>query len=141
MLRVPRPRLSAAWKAKAVVVVLVLAGGVAACGRGGSAASTGPATPPPSGVIAVEAKEYQFTPSAITVPAGSVTFSVRNSGTQEHEFEILKNDQVVDEVEGLVPGLAKDATVTLEAGDYTFVCKLNGHDKLGMTGTLTVTGG
>ena len=40
-----------------------------------------------------------------------------------------------------MPGLTKDLTVTLEAGDYTFVCKLNGHDQLGMKGTLTVTGG
>ena len=29
-------------------------------------------------------------------------------------------------------------TVDLEAGDYTFACKLNGHDQAGMTGTLTV---
>jgi uncharacterized cupredoxin-like copper-binding protein len=30
--------------------------------------------------------------------------------------------------------------VTLEPGEYTFVCKVNGHDQLGMKGTLTVTG-
>ena len=113
---------------------------VAACGSSGGA-SSGPATTVPSGVIAVEAKEYQFTPSTITVPAGSVTFSIRNVGSQEHEFEIFKGDQVVDEVEGIVPGLTKDATMTLAAGDYTFECKLNGHDQLGMKGTLTVTGG
>jgi uncharacterized cupredoxin-like copper-binding protein len=48
---------------------------------------------------------------------------------------------VVDEIEGLVPGLAKELTVTLAAGDYTFKCKLSGHDQLGMKGTLTVNGG
>jgi len=134
VLHSPRPRAS-----RAALVVLALAGLLAACG--GGAASAGPKTPVPSGVIAVEAKEYQFTPSTITVPAGSVTFSIRNVGSQEHEFEIFKGDQVVDEVEGIVPGLTKDATVNLAAGDYTFVCKLNGHDQLGMKGTLTVTGG
>jgi uncharacterized cupredoxin-like copper-binding protein len=46
---------------------------------------------------------------------------------------------VVDEIEGLVPGLDLTLTVDLEAGDYTFACKLNGHDQAGMTGTLTVT--
>jgi len=110
---------------------------LAACG-GGGATSAAPATPVPSGVIAVEAKEYAFTPAAITVPAGSVTFSIRNVGTQEHEFELFKGDQQVDEVEGIVPGLTKDATMTLEPGTYTFLCKLNGHDQLGMKGTLTV---
>jgi plastocyanin len=122
------------------LTLLAVAAAVVACG-GGTSTSNAPATPVPSGVIAVEAKEYAFTPSAITVPAGSVTFSIRNVGSQEHEFEIFKGDQVVDEVEGIVPGLTKDATVTLEAGEYTFVCKLNGHDQLGMKGTLTVTAG
>ena len=122
------------------VALLAVAAAVVACG-GGSTTSNAPATPVPSGVIAVEAKEYAFTPSAITVPAGSVTFSIRNVGSQEHEFEIFKGDQVIDEVEGIVPGLTKNATVTLAAGDYTFVCKLNGHDQLGMKGTLTVTEG
>jgi plastocyanin len=126
-----RPRAS-----RAAVFLLPLAGLLAACGAG--SASSGPATAVPSGVVAVEAREYAFTPSSITVPAGSVTFSIRNVGSQEHEFEVFKGDTVVDEVEGIVPGLTKDATMTLAAGEYTFLCKLNGHDQLGMKGTLTV---
>jgi plastocyanin len=127
-------------RASRALVLLPLVGLLAAC-AGGSSASSGPATAVPSGVVAVEAKEYAFTPSTITVPAGSVTFSIRNVGSQEHEFEIFQGDTVKDEVEGIVPGLTKNATVTLAAGDYTFMCKLNGHDQLGMKGTLTVTGG
>ena len=118
------------------VVLPAIAVLVTACG--GGAASMGPATPVPSGVIAVEAREYAFTPSALSVTAGSVRFAVRNGGTQEHEFEVFKGDQVVDEIEGIVPGLTKDATMTLEAGTYTYMCKINGHDQLGMKGTLTV---
>jgi plastocyanin len=108
---------------------------LAACG---APAASGPAAP--SGAVTVEAKEYMFTPSTLSVPAGEVHFYVRNVGTTEHEFEIFKGDQVVDEVEGLVPGLAKELTVNLAPGEYTFVCKLSGHDQLGMKGTLTVTG-
>ena len=48
------------------------------------------------------------------MPAGEVTFQLANSGTQEHEFEIFKGDAVVDEAEGLVPGLERDLVVTLE---------------------------
>ena len=114
-----------------------LAIALAACG--GSGASVAPATPAPSGTVLVEAKEYAFTPSTITVPAGAVTFSVRNGGTEEHEFEVFKGETVVDEIEGLVPGLTKNLSVTLEAGEYTYMCVLNGHDQLGMKGTLTVT--
>ena len=118
--------------------ILGIALAVAACG--GTPSSSGPAASLPEGTIAVEAKEYSFTPSTITVPAGNVTFSVHNVGSQEHEFEIFQGDTVVDEVEKLVPGLTKDLTVPLQAGEYTFKCLLSGHDQLGMTGTLTVTG-
>jgi iron uptake system component EfeO len=121
-------------------VALGLVGVLAACS--GSAPSAAPATAVPSGVVAVQASDpsgaYTFTPSTLTVPAGRVNFSVRNAGTEEHEFEIFEGETVVDEVEGLVPGLTKSLTVTLDAGSYTFVCKLNGHDQLGMKGTLTV---
>jgi iron uptake system component EfeO len=115
---------------------------IAACGSTGSTGSPGTAVTDgaigsgsPS-TVAVEVNDGAFTPSTITVPAGSVTFSVKNVGSIEHEFEIFKGDQVVDEVEGLVPGLARDLTVTLEPGQYTYECKLSGHEE---SGTLTVT--
>jgi iron uptake system component EfeO len=132
--RSARPALLATLTFGAVAVL-------AACG-GGGAATSAPPTPVPSGVVPVEAMDgYKFSPATITVPAGSVTFSVKNTDDEEHEFEIFQGETVVDEIEGLVPGLTKDLTVTLEAGEYTFMCKLNGHDQLGMKGTLTVTGG
>ena len=121
----------------ATVALASVALTAAACG---STTGTGAPVVVPSGAISVEAKEYEFTPSTLTVPAGAVTFAVRNGGTQEHEFEIFKGETVVDEVEGLVPGLTKTLTVNLEAGEYTYFCKLNGHDQLGMQGSLTVTG-
>lgn len=129
-LALARPGLRAA-------VVMAIAAAIGAC-TGGPGGTPAPVTPVPSGVIAVEAKEFTFTPSALTAPAGSVTFSVRNAGSQEHEFEIFQGETVVNEIEGLVPGLTKSLTLDLQAGDYTFVCKLNGHDQLGMKGTLTV---
>jgi iron uptake system component EfeO len=117
---------------------LGIAAVLAACG--GTTPTSGPAASLPEGTIAVEATNYAFTPSTISVPAGEVTFRIRNASSEEHEFEIFQGETVVDEIEGLVPGLTKDLTVTLAAGDYQFKCLLNGHDQLGMTGTLTVTG-
>lgn len=117
---------------------------VAACG--GSSASSSPAASasggasPAAGTVKVTATEMQFDPSSVTVPAGETTFQVTNGGTIEHEFEIFKGDTVVDEVEGLVPGVMLPLTVNLEAGDYTYVCKIAGHEEAGMNGTLTVTG-
>jgi iron uptake system component EfeO len=89
---------------------------LAAC-SGPTTPSAGTPTPVPTGVIAVQAKEYAFTPATITVPAGSVTFSIKNAGTQDHELEVLQGDQVVDKVDAIAPRLTKDATVTVAAGD------------------------
>jgi uncharacterized cupredoxin-like copper-binding protein len=128
-------------------LALAFAALVAACG-GSTTPSSGPAASLPAGTYAVEASDqggYKFTPSTLTVPAGEVTFRVHNAGTQEHEFEVFEADgtTVVDEIEGLVPGLTLELKLPagkLQPGEYIFMCKLNGHDQLGMKGTLTVTG-
>jgi len=127
--------------AASVTVALTLVLG-ACTGSGSSAAPDGSAgaSAGADGTIKVSASEYKFDPNTLTVPAGAVTFEVTNTGTEEHEFEVFKGETVVDEVEGLVPGLTRTLPLTLEAGDYTYVCLLAGHDQLGMTGTLTVTG-
>lgn len=105
------------------------------------AAPSGPtATPVPvASTVSVVLVDYAFEPDAITVPAGDITFSLRNEGAEEHEFEIFRGDQVVDEAEGLIPGLERDFSVSLAPGEYTFVCKLADHEQRGMVGTLTVT--
>jgi high-affinity iron transporter len=128
------PKRRTAATAVAAVALLLLVG----CGASGGPAA--PAASAPAGAIVVTAKEYQFTPSALTAPAGRVTFHITNAGNETHEFEIFKGEAVVDEVENIVPGISRDLTVELAAGDYTFVCALNGHDSLGMKGTITVSG-
>jgi high-affinity iron transporter len=136
-------RTRTAATASATLALAVLLAGCSSTGSGASAAPAGSGTAPVGDgeTVEVAASEYKFDPSTITVPAGTVNFHVTNAGSEEHEFEIFKGDQVVDEVEGLVPGLDRTLTVDLEAGDYTFVCKLPGHEEAGMKGTLTVTGG
>ena len=108
----------------------------------GACSSPGGASPTTTGGeatrIEVGAREFAFDPSELTVKPGTVTFAVRNTGEIEHEFEILQGDDVIDEVEGLVPGLQRDLTVELAAGAYRYVCRLAGHEEAGMTGTLTV---
>jgi high-affinity iron transporter len=126
--------------AAAATVVVILSLIVAACSGSGASPAGTAASSAAEGSIAVVAAEYQFDPATVSVPAGEVTFRVTNGGTEEHEFEVFQGETVVDEIEGLVPGLTRDLTLTLEPGDYTYVCKLAGHDALGMKGTLTVTG-
>jgi high-affinity iron transporter len=131
--RRPAPGAVAATGAVALALVVL--------GCGGSAGGSAAAASLPPGSIAVKASEYRFDPSTITAMPGSVTFVVTNAGSTEHEFEIFKGETVVDEIEGLVPGLTRNLTVALEPGEYTYVCKLAAHDQLGMKGTLTVSPG
>ena len=119
--------------------LLGLALGLGACG--GATPSAAPATPAASGVLAIHALEYEFTPAEIAVPSGVVHFALSNVGTMDHEFEVMSGDISLGKIGAFSRGATKDLTVTLESGSYTFICRLNGHDRLGMTGMLTVTGG
>jgi iron uptake system component EfeO len=128
------------------VIRRALVTAVCAAAAASLVACSSSSSPAPSGgagttgqIVNVKASEFRFDPASISVPAGSVSFHVTNVGSVEHEFEVFKGDQAVGEVEGLVPGLEKDLTLQLAAGDYTIACKLPGHFEQGMKGTLTVT--
>jgi plastocyanin len=112
---------------------------LAACAAGASPTPAGPGSSPTGGAIEIVATEYAFDPSTLTVPAGPITFRIRNAGTLVHEFEVIRGETVVDEIEDLVPGLDRSITMTLEPGSYIYVCRLAGHEEAGMTGSLTVT--
>ena len=131
-----RRTLAVAGLGLAVVVILAACGGASTT----SAPSAAP-TPVPSGVVALSAKEYEFIPGTVTVPAGAVTFAVTNAGTENHEFEVMAGDQSLGKIDAFARGETEQLSVELPAGSYTFICRLNGHDILGMKGTLTVTGG
>jgi high-affinity iron transporter len=136
-----RPAVGPATAATAIVAMgLVLAGcgGTTASPATSSGVASGAPGSSTEGVIKVAASEYKFEPATIATKTGSVTFEVTNVGTTEHEFEIFKGETVVDEIEGLVPGLTRQLTVTLDPGEYTYLCKLAAHDTLGMKGALTV---
>jgi high-affinity iron transporter len=133
---IPRGRSGRAVAATTVACLAVSL--VAGCSPAASASSV-PASLAP-GTIQVTAREYQFTPAMLSATTGSVTFRITNAGADTHEFEIFQGDKVVDEVENIVPGISRDLTVTLAAGEYTFLCALNGHDTIGMKGTITVSG-
>jgi iron uptake system component EfeO len=116
-----------------------LAAILAACSSSGVSPTATSGTGGSGNVINVQASEFKFEPAAITAPAGRVTFHVRNAGAAEHEFEILKDGKGIVEIEGLVPGLEKDLTVDLAAGNYSVECHLPGHLEQGMKASLTVT--
>ncbi|MFT4123151.1 MAG: peptidase M75 family protein [Microbacteriaceae bacterium] len=80
--------------------------------------------------------------SAATATAGTLTFSITNSGTDVNEFEILADDQlrIVGEKENIAPNQSVDYTVALNAGSYYTACKFQQvGDPVGLA-EFTITG-
>jgi uncharacterized cupredoxin-like copper-binding protein len=103
----------------------------------GSGASGTSGEPIPDATeLIVEADEFGFSPSTITVDANTpVNFTLVNTGSLLHDFTIQDiGFQIVatggDRVTGgLVPEMP---------GTFDFVCSIPGHAQAGMTGTLIV---
>jgi len=100
-----------------------------------------PATPPaPTGqqtTVRVDEFEFGFTLSQTTIPAGTVTFAMTNSGTLPHNFHV----QGVAGAVGPILDQGRSATMTVNltrTGTYTFICDVPGHADAGMKGSLTI---
>jgi plastocyanin len=78
--------------------------------------------------------EFGFELSRETVPAGKVTFDMRNTGAIVHNFDIIG----VAVGQYLVSGQSASMTVTLKPGTYQYVCSVKYHAAQGMQGTLVV---
>ena len=139
-------------------LVLVLAAGllIAVAVPGALIASTrAKSTAVEASSVTVVMKEWSFKASAQTVPAGRVTFVVRNAGTMEHEFVVIrtnrgphalpmKGQQASEagskgEIEELASGGTKRLTLTLAPGNYVLLCNLSGHYRRGQAVRLVVT--
>ena len=120
-----------------------------------SACAGQPATLPADVQVVVDMKEYSVTLSVATVKAGSVKFGIRNLGSMEHQFDLIKTDLAIDKLpidsaakakeDGLVKqvksiGGGKVATISadLAPGRYLVICNIAGHYQLGMRAELRV---
>jgi len=101
------------------------------------AALAGSASPKPSATVTVlvDMRDYSFTLSRRSVPAGTtVRFVVRNRGHALHDFAIAgKRTKLLrhGRRQVLVMRFARK-------GRYPFVCRVSGHVRLGMKGTFSV---
>jgi uncharacterized cupredoxin-like copper-binding protein len=96
-----------------------------------------------SNTVAVHLNEFTVDPTVQGARAGKVTFVLRNTGTVQHEFVVLKTLKAagglagkngeaneagnVGEVGSVKPGQQKKLTLTLAKGHYSLICNLPGH--------------
>jgi len=124
----------------ALMAVAVLA---VACGQPAAEAPTG------SQVVA-ELADNKITVNVPSVKAGTIKIGVRNVGTMEHSFEVLKTDLPADqlpvdaatakakedgkvgEIKSIPAGKSASVTVDLTPGKYVFICNIASHYQLGM---------
>jgi hypothetical protein len=100
--------------------------------------------PPPAsatGYLQVTAKEFTFSLSRPSVPAGATTVELLNNGEDEHDLLVQREGGSGPRhtVGTASPGGGTVAkTLSLSAGRWTLWCSLAGHKELGMRATLQV---
>lgn len=142
---------------KLIVIGLGIIGLLAFAGCSAAPAVAGPKAT----TVHVVAREWAFTPSRTSIPAGNVTFELENQGRTTHEMVVVKTDlpakglapradnpalvdeaaagQIPGEVQDVAAGLTKTETLDLTPGRYLLICNQVGHYKAGMVTEFTVT--
>jgi len=106
----------------------------------------------------VAEKEFTITPSITTVPAGNITFNVRNTGTVAHDFLVIKTEldpaalpydqaaykviesqvDVLKHQHDIPVGGSATVTLDLTAGHYVLICNVPSHYESRMRIAFTV---
>ena len=107
-------------------------GSASAAGSTASAASSGPTT---VSITITDAKGCVASPA--TVPAGAVTFQVKNvDATGITELELVADQRIVGERENLTPGFGSSFSVKVNGGSYEIYCPGGATERI----PFTVTG-
>ncbi|HLT47982.1 MAG TPA: cupredoxin domain-containing protein [Rubricoccaceae bacterium] len=130
-------------------ILLALALPLAACG-GAEVETAEPTTETPApmdegaatterNTVDVVLTEYEIDMPA-SLPSGPTTFSITNSGTMEHNFEVEGQGIEEELAEDLQPGGSATLDLTLQPGTYRVYCPVEDHAEAhGMELQLTVT--
>jgi uncharacterized cupredoxin-like copper-binding protein len=119
--------------------------------------SSAVAAPTQGGTVNATLTDMKISLDRTSVPAGTITFVVKNGGAIEHELVVLQTDAAQDKIASdmdeagkmdetgnvgetgdMNVGETKTFTVTLPAGHYVLMCNEIGHYSAGMHMTFTV---
>jgi plastocyanin len=117
------------------VVAAVLVLGLAGCGDEGRS-DEGPASVDATdGRVALTGRDdLTWDVTAISAPAGTLTIELTCEPEVNHNVVVEELDV---EVAACTPGRTQSGEVELEAGVYTYICAVPGHERT-MRGQLTV---
>jgi uncharacterized cupredoxin-like copper-binding protein len=119
-------------------------------GATASAADTGTS----ARVVSLTLSEWKLAPTTVNVLHGRVSFVVRNDGTMDHEFVVLRSDRHhhslkvkggkaveagrLGEIPLIPAGTSKRITLKLVPGRYVLLCNMLGHYQAGQYAALRV---
>ena len=115
--------------------------GLVACSSSPDEAAPTSTDAPPADAITISVADFMIDPSEVEASGPTVSFEVTNDGPTPHNLTVRnEGDEVVLATADLSVGESETVSAELEPGTYTIFCSLAGHESLGMSGTLTVTG-
>jgi plastocyanin len=99
-------------------------------------------TAAPAQSVPVTLTEWKLALTRDTLPAGAVTFRVKNDGTMPHGFHV-EGPGVDKETKQIAAHETTSLTVTLKPGTYELYCPMSEltHKQAGMVHKITVVGG
>ena len=122
----------AALVSSALITSVVLVG----CGGGGDSE---PAPTVEADLVVTAVPTIRWDAETYTAAAGEITVALRNEDSVRHTLVVLKDSDVVGDLELAVNrrGDVDNGTITLEAGTYRIFCTVPGHQN--MNSELTVS--
>jgi plastocyanin len=122
---------------RSLLLAITAALALSACGNGDDAEGGDDAgTATGDGDIAVVGLDtLEWDVESLEAEAGEITVELTCEDAVNHNFVI---DETDEEVAECAPGETVEGTVELDAGEYTYVCTVPGHESR-MRGTLTVS--
>lgn len=130
-------------RTRTFIPILML--GLAACSPAPEASrpveATAAASTAASGALSVSVADFMIEPSDLEVAGPAVTIAVTNDGPTPHNLTVRTADgDVVLATTDLSIGESETVSAELAPGEYVIFCSLAGHESLGMSGSLIVSG-
>ena len=130
----------------ALFAIGIVVAAVAACSAGSSSGASPSAARLAGSTVKVTLQEFAVIPDVASVPAGTVTIVVKNTGPEDvHELVVIKTDlgaadlpvdengkategvpgvTLIGEIEEIAVGETKQADLELAPGKYVLICNI-----------------